>query len=290
MINRLFGNYLVEKQILTQSQLDDLLPVPKDFKADTATIAVINKVLTSAAVQQLLARLDKSKERFGEAAIEAGYLSDEKLDEILTYQSNTFMKFIQCLLNRGIFRLEQISPLLNEFQQLRGYSDAQISSLIHDDLEQCINIFAPMKSAKLKEFTLTLVQTIRRLIDCDAYLDKAYIANCLQLDKYACQTIAGDMHMKVYISAPDNGLLAIANYFTENTYNAVDEDALDNVGEFINCVNGLFATNLSYEDISIDMYSPEYSMNGPFISNEKLYVIPVHANGYNFRAVLEVYE
>ncbi|MDE6619349.1 MAG: hypothetical protein K2K74_02440, partial [Lachnospiraceae bacterium] len=69
MINRLFGNYLVEKQILTQGQLDDLLPVPKDFKADTATIAVINKVLTSAAVQQLLARLDKSKERFGEAAI-----------------------------------------------------------------------------------------------------------------------------------------------------------------------------------------------------------------------------
>ena len=33
MINRLFGNYLVEKQILTQNQLDDLLPVQKDFKA-----------------------------------------------------------------------------------------------------------------------------------------------------------------------------------------------------------------------------------------------------------------
>ncbi len=290
MINRLFGNYLVEKQILSQSQLDDLLPVQKDFKAAVETIAVINKVLTSAAAQELLEQIDKDKEHFGEAAIEAGFLSDEKLDEILTYQTNTFMKFVQSLLDRGTFSLEQINPFLNEFQQLGGYSDAQISSLIHDDLEACIYIFVPLKSERLKEYTLTLVRTIRRLIDSDTYLDKAYTARSLQLDKYACQMIVGDMHMKIYISAPGNDLLAIANYFTENAYDAVDEDALDNVGEFINCVNGLFATNLSYDDISIDMNSPEYSMDGPFISNEKLYVIPIHANGYSFRAVLEVYE
>jgi len=290
MINRLFGNYLVEKQILTQSQLDDLLPVPKDLKAEVETIAVINKVLMSATAQELLEQIDKDREHFGEIAIEAGYLSDEKLDEILTYQSNAFMKFVQSLLDRGVFSLEQINPLLDEFQRRGGYNDTQISSLIHDDLEDCIYIFVPLKSELLKKYTLTLVQTIRRLVDCDAYLDKAYTARSLQLDKYACQMIGGDMHMKVYISAPDNGLLAIANYFTEDTYETVNEDALDNVGEFINCVNGLFATNLSYDDITIDMNSPEYSVDGPFISNEKLYVIPIHANGCSFRAVLEVYE
>lgn len=290
MINRLFGNYLVEKQILSQDQLEDLLPVQKDFKAEAATIAVINKVLTSAAVLELLDRIDTGNERFGETAIDAGYLTDEKLDEILTYQSNSFMKFIQSLLNRGAFTLDQINPFLDEFQQNGGYNDAQLSSLIHDDLAECVNIFVPLKSVLLKEFIRTLVQTIRRLIDCDAYLDKAYTARSLQLDKYACQTIVGDMHMRVYISAPDNNLLAIANHFTEDTYNAVGEDALDNVGEFINCVNGLFATNLSYDDVAIDMNAPEYSIDGPFISNEKLYVIPVHANGYSFQAILEVYE
>lgn len=290
MLNRLFGNYLVEKQKITKEQLNDLLPVENDFKAEVETIAVINKVLTAAIVHELLAQIDKDNDRFGEAAIDAGYLTDEKLDQILTYQSNVFMKFIQSLLNKGLLRLEQVNPLLDDFQQLCGYNDAQMSSLIHDDLEQSINIFVPLKSARLKELTITLVQTIRRLIDRDMYLDKAYTARSLQLDKYACQMIAGDMHIKVYISAPDNGLLAIANYFTGDTYETVDEDALDNVGEFINCVNGLFATNLSYDDVSVDMNSPEYSLDGPYISNEKLYVIPIHANGYSFRAVLEVYE
>lgn len=290
MINRLFGNYLVEKQILSQDQLDDLLPVRKEFKAEVATIAVINKVLSPTAARNLLEQIDQGNERFGDAAIEAGYLSDEKLDEILGYQTNNFMKFVQNLLDGGMLSLDQINPFLDEFQQLGGYSDAQISSLIHDDLGECINIFVPVRSEQLKEFTLTLVQTLRRLIDSDTYLDKAYTARSLQLDKYACQMVAGDMHMKVYISAPDDNLLAIANYFTEDTYDAVDEDALDNVGEFINCVNGLFATNLSYDDITIDMNSPEYSMDGPFISNENLYVLPIHANGCSFRAILEVYE
>ena len=290
MLNRLFGNYLVEKQLLKQEQLDDMLPVPKDLKAEVETIAVINKVISSATAQELLKQIDKSAERFGETAIDAGYLTDEKLDEILTYQSNAFMKFVQELLNANVLGMEQVNPLLDEFQQNGEFSDAQLSSLIHDDLEQCVNIFVPLKANRLKEFVLTMIRTIRRLIDCDAYLDKAYTAHSLQLDKYACQTIAGDLHIRVYISAPGNGLLAIANYFTGDTYEAVNEDALDNVGEFINCINGLFATNLSYDDVSVDMNAPEYALDGPFISNEKLYVIPIHANGSSFRAVLEVYE
>lgn len=79
MINRLFGNYLVNKQMITQEQLDKLLPVQKEFKAEVETIAVINRVLTSAVVNELLERIDKNNERFGETAVEAGYLTDEKL-------------------------------------------------------------------------------------------------------------------------------------------------------------------------------------------------------------------
>ena len=111
MLNRLFGNYLVEKQLLKQEQLDDLLPVPKDLKAEVETIAVINKVISSATAQELLKQIDKSAERFGETAIDAGYLTDEKLDEILTYQSNAFMKFVQELLNANVLGMEQVNPL-----------------------------------------------------------------------------------------------------------------------------------------------------------------------------------
>lgn len=290
MLKCLFGNYLVERKVMTKERLDAMLPVPRELNAEVELIAVINKAMSPADAKTLLERIDKSRTSFGEAAAEAGYLTDEKLDQILTYQQNSFMRYAQLLLNEGILTLDQINPMLDDFQKKSGFTDAQMSSLIHDDLEECVNIFVPLKSPRLRELTLTLIRTLRRLIDADLYLEKAYTAHSLQLDKYACQAIIGDLHIKVYISAPNDGLLAIANYFTGDKYQTVTADALDNVGEFINCVNGLFATNLSYDDISIDMNAPEYGEEGPFISNEKLYIIPICANGYNFRAVFEVYE
>lgn len=290
MLNRLFGNYLVEKGKLTLEQLNILLPVKKEFKAGVEIIAVITKAMTSTAVQELLNSIDKEIEHFGETAVSQGLITDDKLDELLAYQSNNFMKFAQLLVDQGYVSYDTINHEMDEFQQKKELNDVQLSALIHDDLDQCINIFIPLKSPQLKELVKTLVQTMRRLIDRDVYLDKAYTARSVQLDKYACQMIIGDMHIKFYISASNDGLLAIANHFTGDTYATVTEDALDSVGEFINCVNGLFATNMSYENISVDMNSPEYAIEGPFISNEMLYVIPMHANGYSLRAVFEVYQ
>jgi hypothetical protein len=290
MLNRLFGNYLVEKGKLTLEQLNILLPVKKEFKAGLEIIAVVTKAMTPTAVQELINSIDKEIEHFGETAVNQGMITDDKLDELLTYQSNDFMKFAQLLVDHGYVLYDTINHEMDEFQQKRDLSDVQLSALIHDDLDQCINIFVPLKSPQLKELAKTLVQTIRRLIDKDVYLEKAYTAHSVQLDKYACQMIVGDMHLKFYISASNDGLLAIANHFTGDTYATVTEDALDSVGEFINCVNGLFATNMSYDNISVDMNSPEYAMEGPFISNEMLYVIPMHVNGYSLRTVFEVYQ
>jgi CheY-specific phosphatase CheX len=290
MLNRLFGNFLVEKQNLTQEQLDSLLPVDKEFKAEVETIVVILKIMTPAAVIELLDKIDRENERFGDKAVDEGCITDDKLDTILTYQNNSFMKFAQLLINNNYVALKDINKLLGNFQTEKGYSNSQIDSLIHDDLEQCVNIFVPLKSPSLKTLVLTIVGTFRRMIDVDTYLDKAYVSKSMQLDKYASQMIIGDMRIKVYMTAPDNGLLGIANYFTGDVYDEVNEDALDSVGEFINCMNGLFATNLSYNDVSVDMNSPEYSLEGPLISNAKMYVIPMYANGYAFKAILEVFE
>ncbi len=290
MLNRLFGNYLVEKGIMTSEALNETLVEKESVSAGVEVIAVIMKAMAPAAVKELLEKLDNEDKSFGEAAVEASLITDDKLDELMMYQSNSFMKFIQILIGKGFLSYDNVVRRIEEFQSDSGFNTEQMSALIHDDLEQCVNIFVPLKSRSLKELTMTFVQTMRRIIDKDFYVEKAYTSHSIQLDKYACQHISGDVHIKVYISAPDNGLLAIANYFTGDTYETVTEDALDSVGEFINCMNGVFATNMSYEDITVDMNSPEYALEGPFISNEMLYVIPVHANGYNFRVVLEAYE
>lgn len=290
MLNRLFGNYLVEKKCITQEQLNGLLPVPKELKAQVETVAIARKILAPQQVQALMEQLGGTGRCVGEAAVEAGLISDEKLDQLTSFQNNSFMKFLQLLVNNNYLRPEQLTQIIGSFQTENGYTDSQMNSFMLDDLEEIIKTFVPLKNAHLRELTVTLIQTMKRLIDKEVYLDKAYASSAIQLDSYAGQAVSGDLNFKLYISGAGNHLLGIANYFTEDKHRALDEDALDSVGEFINCVNGLFATNLSYNDLVIDLHSPDYSMNGLYLNENKLFVIPIHANGFCFQAVYEIYQ
>ncbi len=289
MLNRLFGNYLVEKKCITQEQLEHLLPVPHDLVAEIETIAVVRKVLTPAQVQAILSQKGSQTIRFGEAAVEEGFISDDRLDQLVSFQTNPFMKFMQLLINQQYIRMDQLNQVISSFETEKEYTDSQMNSLILDDIEEITKIFVPLKSKQLQELTVTLIQTIKRLIDKEVYLDKAYTANSLQLDSYAGQLVNGDMNFKLYISGSGDNLLGIANYFTENNYSHLNEDALDNVGEFINCVNGLFARNFCYCVFVIDLLSAEYCMEGIYLNENKLFVIPILANGFCFRAVYEIY-
>lgn len=290
MLNRLFGDYLVKNKKMSQNDLNGILPVPPEARAKVEVIAIVQKVLTVAQVESVLNSMDKESERFGDIAVDNGLLTEDRLDQLITYQSNPFMCFIDVLIDRGLITYEQIIPLIADFQKDGGYSDNQFNALLNDDLEQIVNIFVPLKNPYLKILTVLIVKTFRRLIDKDVYLDRAYVAKSVQLDRYAMQMVMGDIQYKLYLTGFNNNLLGVANYFTGATYSSVNSDALDNVSEFINCINGQFATSVSYDDIDVDMSSPEYGMEGPFIENAKLFIIPIHVHGYEMRAIYEVIE
>lgn len=290
MLNRLFGDYLVKKNKIAQEQLESILSVSTDIKAEISTVAVVKKVLTLSQVQSLLEKVDSQTSRIGELAVEEGMITDDRLEQVISYQSNPFMIFVQNLIGNNCLQLQEVNQIIDAFQEEGQYDDVQLEALMLGDIEQIVNVFVPIKNKNLKQLTVTLMQTFRRLIDKDVYLERAYVANTLQVDRYAAQLVTGDMCFKLYISGAMNHLLAIANYFTGDKYAVVDQDALDTVCEFVNCVNGQFATNMSYEDVDIDMNAPECGMEGPYLNGGKLFVIPIHANGYSVRIIYEVYE
>ena len=68
MLNRLFGDYLTKKGILSKSEVNGILPVAPEAKASVEVIAIIQKVLTVSQVTGLLSQIDKKKTRFRDAA------------------------------------------------------------------------------------------------------------------------------------------------------------------------------------------------------------------------------
>ena len=287
MLNRLFGNYLVSMKKITQVQLDTALSELDGVTAGITVIAVIKKKLTLQQMEELNI-LQASESEFGKRVVEAGLLTEDAFEKLTTYQSNRFMVMMQYFVDKDLLVLSQIHDLLDEFRVANHYTEAQLSAFLHEDIEQLVQLFAPDANAHLRELYLTMVQTFKRLIDRDVYLEQAYTTDCFLAEKCVVQEMTGNIHFKLYLTGGGNDLLAIANYFTKASYNVVDEDALDNVGEFLNCISGLYATNQSYNDVSIDMSIPSYHFEPLTIQGASLYVLPILANGCRLYAVYEV--
>lgn len=288
MLSRLFGNYLVEKNLIKKEKLDSFFPIDKEMRADLSTVAVLRKFLTGVQVKMLLEEMDSEKGRFGDFVIENDILLESDVEKLVPFQINKFYKFVQTLLNKDIIALDSLLPVIEDFQKDNDISDEGMESLVLDDLEKIISYFVPIEDKYMDKMLQTTIITFRRLIDANVVIGKGCCTSTVDLDAYSSQILSGDFRVKLYMTGTDDNLLGIANYFTEASYEHICEDALDNVSEFINCINGQLATDLSYEDVYVDMGAPEYSLEGCSITGKKFYVVPVIANGYSFRVVLDV--
>ena len=75
MLNRLFGNYLVNRGYLEPAQLDNLLESINGYKADPETVILINKFLTLSQIQSIQ-QSQAQEESFTDAALRLQMLTD----------------------------------------------------------------------------------------------------------------------------------------------------------------------------------------------------------------------
>lgn len=286
MLNRLFGNYLVSIKKITQVQLDTALAELDTITASMALIAIVKRKLTLQQIVELNI-LQASESDFEQRVVGAKLLTEDACEKLMTYQSNRFMGMIQYLVNAGVLELSQICDLMDEYRIANNFTEIQLNAFLHDDVEHMVQTYVTCNDSGIRELFCTMIQTLKRLIDRDVYLEEAYTTDCFLAEKCVVQEMVGNRHFRLYLTAGGNDLLAIANYFTKAYYNAVDEDALDNVGEFLNCVSGLFATNQSYNELTVDMKTPEYFLEPVTIRGETIYVVPICANGCRLYAVYE---
>ena len=80
-------------------------------------------------------------------------------------------------------------------------------------------------------------------------------------------------------ASDDNAILSIADGFAGEYFEEPDIDALDAVGEFTNCINGLRATELSYQEIPIDMLPPEFLFHSSVKDSDGFYILPIYITG-----------
>ena len=275
MFDQIFGNYLVSANRLTKEQLDEVIEQEKSIRVKLGLIAVAEKLMTQEQadeVNKLQAIMDK---RFGDIAVEKGYLTDEQIGQLLKKQGNIYMLFVQTIIDKGYMTLDEIDEELVKYQEKQGFTHSDMDDLVSGDIDRTVQLFLPNSSEYYNRICGVAIRTIIRLIDSGAYVSKAFLVDEIKVDNCALQKADGDYVVWSGFAGTGDSLLNIASVYADEEFEKVDLDALDAVGEFTNCINGLFASEVSHEKVNIDMLPPNFYENPATIKGKRFCVFPI---------------
>ncbi len=275
MFDRIFAGYLVETGKLSEQNVEVIFSTKEERRARLGVIAVAEKVITidqAEEINQLQAIYDK---RFGDIAIDNGYLTEDQVDRLLDLQGNGFLAFVQAIIDHGCLTMDEINTSLEAYQKKYSLTLGDMENLKSCEIERITPIFFYKQPDFLIELGGVLLRAIYRLVDYRVYIKKPYMATEVPYTYLAIQELFGEHAILNSIIGEADALTDMAVGFAGAEYINEMEDSLDALCELINCVNGMFATQKSRENIDLDMKVPEFDTQPGILKGASLLCIPV---------------
>lgn len=279
MFSQFFGHYLLENQKITTEQFSSCMNYIKANRVKLGLIAENEGLLTRNQANELNYLQMQSDKRFGDLAVEKGYLTEADVTYLLGRQGNPYLIFIQALEEGSVLTREEIDTALASFQSDLALSDEELKSIQDGNIEGLLPAFMDVEDSRYLSLVGLTLRNVVRFISSYIRIEKGSFVSSLRARYIACQHTVGDYDGFLGFCCDDDSILALADGYAKEEFGVVDEDALDSVCEFTNCVNGLYATELSYQNISIDMQPPEFLFDGTIDVNGEFYVLPLYIEG-----------
>lgn len=288
MFSQLFGNYLVDKDIISLEDYKTAIEQQMAVRVKLGTIAIADGLLTEDEVESINKMQMQFDKRFGDIAIEKGLLTSEQIEELLKKQGNPYMQFIQVLIETSKLTATVLDKTLSAFQKEKGFSDSDMTALKNDDLDSLIPIFAFSAKPYVTDLAGLVIRNINRFITRDFYIGKIKHTNSLDYCYLAGQkTVGNDTIYLAFAEETDTGSFAtIATNFSGNVHETTTGDTFDAICEFINVNSGLFASELSKKDIDLDM-EPVFAYKDQTVKGD-FYVLPIYIEGLKVNLIIAV--
>lgn len=275
MVEYILGNYLVESGKITKKQLREVLAKQDSVRVKLGLIAVAEGMMTMDQADEINRLQAVMDQRFGDIAVIKGYLSEEQISKLLKEQGNTYLMFMQTLVDENLVAMEEIEWLLNDFRQENGYSNSEMEDLKSDEADRIIPLLLPEEAKKYQEIISIVVRTMIRLVDRHIYIGRAAMVDSLPAESHVSQTLAWEEGFVDCFSERDGALLKVCSVFGQEEFERLDEDSLDAAGELLNCMNGLYVSNLSRQGCFLELMPPQYTPVREQIKKGSICRIPI---------------
>ena len=157
-----------------------------------------------------------------------------------------------------------------------AFTDEDMDGLKNDDLEQIVPIFAFSSKSYVTDICRLALSNIERFVTSDFYIDRIKHISQLEYRCLAGQKLEGDLDIIVGFASvgEQTAIVDIANEFSHSNIANLGIEVYDAIGEFTNCISGLFATALSKKGSMLEI-TPQFAYENQFAKGDA-YVLPIH--------------
>ena len=286
MVEYILGNYLVGSGKISSEQLEVVVQQLDKIRVKLGLIAVAEGMMTLAQADEVNRLQSVMDKRFGDIAIEKGYLTDDQIGNLLKAQGNTYMSFVQSLVNEGFIKMEEIDTIFDGYREENGFTKSDMETLKSDEPERIVPLFLTAETMKYADIVGVAVRTIIRCVDRHMYIGKASEKDGLEIKNAALQKVDGEGGYEAGFVEQYGGLLKLASIFGQEDFQKMDIDALDAAGEFLNCVNGLHASALSMNGAVLELLPPNLITESAKIEG-KVCMMPLYVKGTSLAFVVK---
>lgn len=292
MYTQFFGNYLLERGVVTQEQLFAAMQKQSSTRMKLGTLAIHAGYMTAVEVDNVVIQQTHKDMKFGELAVELGYLTNEQVVELLKSQSPDFLLLGQILVEDGVITNSDLENLILDYRSDNEMIDLDITSNTHETIQKLLTKFFVTSEIPPSRFGVMFVEllfnnfvrfvgedfTILNCVECDAYP----VECCVK------QTVNGEYSITSYLSMDKETAIEFASRYAGEPFDTYDEYVQASMEDFLNLHNGLFIVNVSNEtSMELTISAPEL-VEEPIIDFEdRSYLFPVL---YSFGTVHFIFE
>ena len=259
MLNQYFGHYLLNKGILNNVQLREVLDAERSVKVKLGLLAVNAGAMTAAQVEDIHNLQRTRDQRFGDLAVAMGFLTSVQVDQLLASQQEGHLSIMQAITDKNYMSLGAVETALRDFREEYGITTSDAETEAETEIiKKLVDFSSAADKADLLYNYVGLIKrnAIRFLDDPSFIFVKNSTGKAAQTKWFVSQQIIGDITLSVGFLMEESVILEVAARFYGEKLTSVDELALDSVGEFLNVNNGVFCSSLSYRGLMTDLQPP----------------------------------
>ena len=173
-----------------------------------------------------------------------------------------------------------IDEYLKAYQADNKLSDEEMEKRRSpDQIHRILPSYLHRDASHYNRFVKLVFGAMARMISQDIVLKKMHLAREHNVECFAYQEMKGAHRILFGFAGNGNSLLAIANKFARRTFEEMSEIAYDSVCEFINTINGSFASEMSFENVLLEVGLPMVCPGATLRSDSYIYFLPVILEG-----------